>query len=559
MIILILVLSAVVDTSIYGQTIVRNGTTTPTPLWTSSQTQASVAGETTVPSSNRTTFARGVSIDRNADTTVSAKTRTTHFVNIVQSTRRSTSRLKSTDVTRTATKISTNRTMSMPFHDSMTKSSTPQPYTTSIRSIIRRQSTDTKSSATPIKSTRRRYTTDLSRRSTKIPTTNIVNPTASTTMSSALLGPASTSGLYSTNFSRMNTTEVLGMSSSALASTTPLDPTRMIPSKYVWNAINRHIYPNPRREPRRCRRPSPSWVCDPSGVFTTEQVDELDAILTSISLQSDCPCNEHCHHRTYGFVVTLVILYRYDPHPNQTLPITRHMRLSELSAGTCGEDTVVSYDFSRKMLNISTGVVAFQTLTDQLAEVIIAPYMDDITSQDTERNFIGLKGFLTVTKTVFVGTYNPPEMTDLERLFIAIGGSMGLLAFCSLFFCCIAGTRAFWGRKKKNPSSLDFDDEEDRYYDPKVEGTFIPFYHFIPEGTVGNKKRMGITEMKTKMETTKKNRSISTQEEDPDVFDDFDRFAKVGRAARLWKKRARRPPPQPPPPAVGNFRRSLTT
>ncbi|XP_035694282.1 uncharacterized protein LOC118428334 [Branchiostoma floridae] len=434
-----------------------------------------------------------------------------------------------------------------------TKSSTPQPYTTSIRGIIERQTTDTNSNTAPRKTTRRRHTTDPSRRTTKIPTTNIADSTASLKLSSAALDPTvtNTSGRNSIGFSRISTTEVVETTTTPV-STTPLDPTRMIPDTYVWNQRNRHIYPNPRTEPTRCRRTGPSWVCDPSGLFTTEQVDELDDILTSTSLQSECPCNEHCHHRTYGFVVTLAIHYRYDPHPNQTAPFTRHLRNAELSAGTCGEDTVVSYDFSRKMLNISTGLVAFQTLTDQLSDTLMAPYLADLTSLDAERNFIGIKGFLTIVKTVFIGTYNPPEMTNLERLFIAIGGTVGFLVVCSLFFCLILGTRAFWGRgKKKNSSSFDFDDEEDKYYDPKVEGTYIPFYHFIPEGIVGNKKRMGILEMNSKMKQTKRTRVISTEEDDPEVYDDFDRFAKVGRAARMWKRRARnarKPPPQPPPP-----------
>ncbi|XP_019616075.1 PREDICTED: uncharacterized protein LOC109463662 [Branchiostoma belcheri] len=379
------------------------------------------------------------------------------------------------------------------------------------------------------------------------------------TLSSTPLEPTSTT----TDFNRTRTTEVLGKSTSPAPPTTPLDPTRMIPTRWVWNFVNRHIYPNPRTEPRRCRRASSSWVCDPSGLFTTEQVDELNDILTSISVESKCPCSNHCHHRKYGFVVTLAILYRYDPHPNETAPMTRHMRLSEIRAGTCGEDTVVSFDFSRKLLNISTGLVAFQTLTDQLAKTLMEPFMEDITSPDAESNFSGIKEFLLVAKTVFTGTYNPPEMTDLERLFIAIGGSAGLMVVCSLFFCLILGTRAFWGRKKRNPSSDDSDDdEEDKYYDPKVEGTLIPFYHFVPEGTVGNRKRMGIIEMNNKIKTAKKNRNISTQEDDPEVYDDYDRFARVGRAARMWRMRARaakKPPPKPPPPAKGNFRRSLTT
>ncbi|CAH1244766.1 Hypp7384 [Branchiostoma lanceolatum] len=250
----------------------------------------------------------------------------------------------------------------------------------------------------------------------------------------------------------------------------------------VWDEQERSQYPSPRDDFAACGRSNYSWVCDPNRQFTTEQVDELNAILDEIHM-SQCPCGVRCPTASTtdnGFIVILAIVESYIYHGGEE-PFERWFREEKQTDARCGEDAIVFYDFAIKRMTVSTGLRAFQTLTDDIIETIRAPFDSKLTSQNRDENFEGLKGFFGVANTVYRGTYTPPGLKVWAHMLIAAGASLAFIFLASMLFCTCTSCKTFWGEKPQ-PVLKEVQEEEDL---GKSAGR-VPFYHIMPSGVKGD-------------------------------------------------------------------------
>ncbi|XP_035693173.1 uncharacterized protein LOC118427465 [Branchiostoma floridae] len=250
----------------------------------------------------------------------------------------------------------------------------------------------------------------------------------------------------------------------------------------VWEEQNRDQYPSPRDDFAACGRSNYSWVCDPNRQFTTEQVEELNDLLDEIH-KSQCPCGIRCPQTSTadnGFIVILAIVESYIYHGGEE-PFARWFRENKQTDASCGEETIIFYDFSIKRMTVSTGLRAFQTLTDDITETIRAPHDSNLKSQERDENFEGLKGFLTVANTVFRGTYVPPGLKVWAHLLIAALASLGFIFLASMLFCWCTSCKTFWGESPA-PVLTEIQAEEDL----GNSAGKVPFYHIMPSGIKGD-------------------------------------------------------------------------
>ncbi|XP_066273155.1 uncharacterized protein [Branchiostoma lanceolatum] len=213
----------------------------------------------------------------------------------------------------------------------------------------------------------------------------------------------------------------------------------------VWLSVGRaqgwtpEAYPNPQTQPALCGRPNTyrnsSWICDPDGILTRWQADELDEYLESVRWETPCPCDV-CDGVADGYNIAVALLRSMtvtDKSHNvsyRAQNFANYLRTTTWDYGSCDEGVVILISQKDRRVYTSTGKQVRLKLT--LFRVV--------TIYEKNRSFFSLEEFQDGIaalsheyKKVFIGTYRDVEETARQDLSTVVGGICVALSF---FFCC---------------------------------------------------------------------------------------------------------------------------
>lgn len=70
-------------------------------------------------------------------------------------------------------------------------------------------------------------------------------------------------------------------------------------------------YPNPRFQPKRCGRVKESLICDPNGIISEQDANDIETLLRRIYSETRCDCQK-CQIDETGYAVMVAIMPRMD-------------------------------------------------------------------------------------------------------------------------------------------------------------------------------------------------------------------------------------------------------
>ncbi|KAK3109059.1 hypothetical protein FSP39_022051 [Pinctada imbricata] len=124
-------------------------------------------------------------------------------------------------------------------------------------------------------------------------------------------------------------------------------------------------YPNPRENVNECgRNCTTSFICDPSGILTSDQADGLDKTLWEISTNGKCTCTE-CSSND-GHLIYIALIARMEIPTGTSKGMTAYYFAEYLRKkwmnGTCGNLVVIVVSTEDRQVQTNAGPNAFKTL-----------------------------------------------------------------------------------------------------------------------------------------------------------------------------------------------------
>ncbi|CAH1253835.1 Hypp1254 [Branchiostoma lanceolatum] len=213
----------------------------------------------------------------------------------------------------------------------------------------------------------------------------------------------------------------------------------------VWLSVGRaqgwtpEAYPNPQTQPALCGRPNTyrnsSWICDPDGILTRWQADELDEYLESVRWETPCPCDV-CDGVADGYNIAVALLRTMtvtDKSHNvsyRAQNFANYLRTTTWDYGSCDEGVVILISQKDRRIYTSVGKEVGLKLTPFRRESIYEKRRGIFSIDDYQ---LGLATLVFDYKAVLIGTYQDVEEMAEQNLSTVVCGVCVALSF---FFCC---------------------------------------------------------------------------------------------------------------------------
>ncbi|KAK3108747.1 hypothetical protein FSP39_014703 [Pinctada imbricata] len=132
-------------------------------------------------------------------------------------------------------------------------------------------------------------------------------------------------------------------------------------------------YPNPRKDVNYCgRNCTKSWVCDPAGILTSHQADDLDRTLDRIATSGNCRCTQCTSNE--GHYIYVALMSRMKISEGQTKEMEAYAFSEHLKekwmGGTCGNIVVIVVSTEDKQMPTNPGSEASAILTLECIKLI---------------------------------------------------------------------------------------------------------------------------------------------------------------------------------------------
>ncbi|XP_046554118.1 uncharacterized protein LOC124263504 [Haliotis rubra] len=181
----------------------------------------------------------------------------------------------------------------------------------------------------------------------------------------------------------------------------------------VWH-VNQ--YPDPWWFPEQCNRDNKSAVCDPNGIVTKQQANDIDRLIEAVAVDTRCPCYD-CVSNQRGYVIRVALMHQMENLLEEGEEIMDRLKNARLFAylltkrwkltGNCNETVLIVYSKADNVLYTMTGTSAGRALKDNLIVEItvdVRPFFDD---EDTITE--GIKEMIRRYRAVFKKTYSRAE------------------------------------------------------------------------------------------------------------------------------------------------------
>ncbi|XP_035667249.1 uncharacterized protein LOC118409943 isoform X2 [Branchiostoma floridae] len=198
-------------------------------------------------------------------------------------------------------------------------------------------------------------------------------------------------------------------------------------------------YPNPQTQPALCGRPNTyrnsSWICDPDGILTRWQADELDEYLESVRWETPCPCDV-CDGVADGYNIAVALMRSMavtDKSHNvsyRAQNFANYLRTTTWDYGSCDEGVVILISQKERRIYTSVSKEVGLKVTPFRRESIYEKRRGLFSIDDYQ---MGLATLVFDYKTVLIGTYQDVEEMAEQNLSTVISGVCVALSF---FFCC---------------------------------------------------------------------------------------------------------------------------
>lgn len=148
------------------------------------------------------------------------------------------------------------------------------------------------------------------------------------------------------------------------------------PAPTNWNWT---VYPNPNSpnqdQQLQCCRSNQSYVCDPNGLISQRQADEIDVAINNVYAETRCGC-QHCIHHNHGYIIRVALMSKMVPvypnsRDNSTMAKLRdaHSYAYQISRrwdmdGDCQESLLILYSRQDNILFTLTRSETRKKLTD---------------------------------------------------------------------------------------------------------------------------------------------------------------------------------------------------
>ncbi|XP_071112412.1 uncharacterized protein [Haliotis cracherodii] len=178
----------------------------------------------------------------------------------------------------------------------------------------------------------------------------------------------------------------------------------------VWH-VNQ--FPDPWWFPEQCNRGNKSAICDPNGVITRQQADDIDRLIEAVAVDTRCPCYD-CVTNQRGYVIRVALMHQMENLLEEDEGIMDRLKNARLFAylltkrwkltGNCNETLLIVYSKADNVLYTMTGKSAGMTLKDNLIveiSVDVRPFFDD-----EETIAEGIKEMIRRYRAVFKNTYS---------------------------------------------------------------------------------------------------------------------------------------------------------
>ncbi|XP_041354103.1 uncharacterized protein LOC121371922 [Gigantopelta aegis] len=238
------------------------------------------------------------------------------------------------------------------------------------------------------------------------------------------------------------TLAVLLVSVLPVVDTQELDYTTPNPS--VWSFAD---YPDPIWDHARCGRDNRSSVCDPNGLITTLEADEIDRLTVDVLRTTRCQCVE-CHQNQRGYEIRVAIMAEMKPVYNMSSNIRNSLLNARTFAwllsqkykltGVCNETLIILYARNNGVLYTMTRKEARVGLPDD--DVVTITEDNRKYFDDTATIGKGITEMIKGYRHVLLGnTYQRPVAAKFTAGTWNGGSHMVLsstmLQLCFLSFC----------------------------------------------------------------------------------------------------------------------------
>ncbi|KAI8480997.1 hypothetical protein Bbelb_390590 [Branchiostoma belcheri] len=223
-------------------------------------------------------------------------------------------------------------------------------------------------------------------------------------------------------------------------------------------------YPNPQTQPALCGRANTfrnsSWICDPDGILTRWQADELDEYLESVRWETPCPCDV-CDGVADGYNIAVALMKSMtvtDKSHNvsyRAQNFANYLRTTTWDFGSCDEGVVILISQKERRVYTSRGNQVRLKLTPFRVITIYEKHRAFFSLEEFQD---GIAALIHDYKKVFIGTYRDVEETAKQDLSTVVSG---VCVGMSFFFCCgccmILGKHERDIRLKPKPSSPNWE------------------------------------------------------------------------------------------------------
>ncbi|XP_033119298.1 uncharacterized protein LOC117118731 [Anneissia japonica] len=140
-------------------------------------------------------------------------------------------------------------------------------------------------------------------------------------------------------------------------------------------------YPNIFSELHRCGRPNDineTWICDPDGILSVSQGNQIDDTLRQIKINSNCLCVDGCSEGT-GFRIAVALVQwmtiekKFIPKKEQAYHFANYLMSAWFGDYNCDNNAVVFYAYEHNQLAFALG----DSVKMMVSELEYASLVDD--------------------------------------------------------------------------------------------------------------------------------------------------------------------------------------
>ncbi|KAK3580512.1 hypothetical protein CHS0354_001113 [Potamilus streckersoni] len=147
-----------------------------------------------------------------------------------------------------------------------------------------------------------------------------------------------------------------------------------------FNEWTYNNYPSPFKNPEACRRPEPSFICDPNEILLARQ-DQVNIVLKKIFNDTDVPCYDDTGIKKSGYVVMIALMNKINrtfssSYTDNTRAIHTEAAWFSYYVGEtwhrdiCDENVVILYSKEDGVLYTSTQSLARKKLSDDKVALV---------------------------------------------------------------------------------------------------------------------------------------------------------------------------------------------